>query len=291
MSTYVVAGATGRVGSVVASELLAQGQRVRVIVRDAERGEAWAKRGAEPVVGSLGDRAFLASSLRGADGFFTILPEDATVDDFHGTRRRVADAIAAAVSESGIPHVVMLSAVAACLAEGNGPASDLHYLETLLRATAPTLTTIRSAWFQENVAMVIAPATTAGIYPNFAASSDNPFPTVATRDVGRLAASLLVAPPGRSEIVDLAGPAYSVRQLANALGTSLGRQLQVVDIPAAGRLPALLQAGLSPSFAEAVVELYACLKSGRIRPMGDRSVMGTTTIDQVIPGLLSVPAG
>src|ERR1051325_5750281 len=38
-SMYVVAGVTGHTGGAVAEALLAQGEKVRVIVRDADRGE------------------------------------------------------------------------------------------------------------------------------------------------------------------------------------------------------------------------------------------------------------
>jgi uncharacterized protein YbjT (DUF2867 family) len=46
MAEYVVAGATGHVGSVVAQSLLDSGRKVRVIVRDTHKAERWKKRGA-----------------------------------------------------------------------------------------------------------------------------------------------------------------------------------------------------------------------------------------------------
>jgi hypothetical protein len=93
-------------------------------------------------------------------------------------------------------------------------------------------------------------------------------------------------PPQSSEVVDLFGPSYSVRQMADALGAALGRTLQIVNIPAAGHVAALTQAGLSRSFAESVAELYACFAAGRISPQGDRSIAGTTRLEEVLPGLL-----
>lgn len=286
MATYVVAGVTGHVGSVVAAELLARHHQVRGIVRDTARGAAWSAHGGEAAVGSLDDREFLTRTLRGAAGFFAILPENPFAADFHGDRRAMADAMAAAVKASNIPHVVLMSAVAASLAEGNGPANDLHYFERLLRATGVKLTIMRGCWFQENVGAVLGPATQAGIYPNLMASADAAFPTIATRDVGRIAASLLLSPPPGSEVIDLVGPAYSARDLASALGTALGKQLQVVDVPSAARADALVQAGLPRSFAEDVAELYACFESGRVRPEGDRMLSGTTTIQEVLPSLV-----
>lgn len=287
MSTYVVAGVTGRVGAVVASDLLAQDQRVRGIIRNAARAAEWSASGGEAAVGSLDDSQFLAHTLEGAAGFFVLLPEDPFAPDFHGGRRAMADAIASAVRASRVPHVVVLSAVAASLADGNGPAKDLHYLERVVRKTGARVSVIRACWFQENVGAVVPAASQAAIYPNLMASADAPFPTVATRDVGRLAASLLLSPPPTSEVIDLVGPAYSVRDLAAALGSALGKPLQVVDVPPPARVGALVQAGLPPLFAEVVAELYGCFDAGRVRLEGDRMLTGSTTITEVLPRLLA----
>ena len=284
---YVVAGATGRVGSVVASELLGKKDQVRVIVRDGGRRAAWAGRGADVAVGSLTDAEFLARTLEGAAGLFALLPEDPAEQDFHGHRRRIADAQASAVARSGVAHVVMQSAIAACLADKNGPGKDLHYLEGALGATGARITAHRACYFQENIASALGPARQAGVFPNLMASADRAFPTIATLDVGRFAAHALAAPPGRSEVVDLIGPMYSVRQMAEKLGAGLGKSLQVVDVPPAGQVAALMQAGLPRTFAEAVAELHAAFAAGIIAPKGDRTLVGQTPIDEVIPRLLS----
>ena len=97
MSVYIIAGVTGRVGSVVASELLAKGAKIRAITRDGRRAHAWSGRGADVAAGSLDDSAFLSRTLDGVSGFFTLLPEDLSASDFHGHRRRMAEVIAAAV--------------------------------------------------------------------------------------------------------------------------------------------------------------------------------------------------
>jgi len=286
MSTFAVAGVTGRVGSIVATELLERDHHVIGIVRTPARAAAWTTRGGTPALGSLDDRDFLTHTLRRVDGFFTLLPENPFDTDFHGTRRRMADAVAGAVRDANVPHVVALSATGAILPDGNGPCRDLHYLESALRATGANVTILRPAWFQENVGAVVEAARTAGIYPNLMLTADAAIPTIATRDVGRIAASLLLSPPGTSETIDLVGPMYSPRDLAAALGTSLGRDVQVVDVPPTARVGALVQAGLPPSFAEEVAELYACFDEGRIRPQGDRALTATTTIQQTLPSLV-----
>lgn len=286
MAGYVAAGATGRVGSVVAEELLAHGATVTVILRRTADAARWERRGAGAAVGSLDDEAFLTRTLRGASGFFVLLPENVAADDFHGARRRMADAIAAAVEASGVPHVVMLSAIAAVLPDGNGPASDLHYLENRLRATRATVSVLRACYFQDNVGGAVLPVKQAGIYPNLIASADAAFPMIATKDAGRFAARALLTPPPASETVDLLGPAYSVRQVAERLGAAMGTTLRVVDIPPERHVSTLTGAGVPRTLAEAIAEMLAAFAAGRIVPRGDRHLAGTTTIDEVIADCL-----
>lgn len=98
-----------------------------------------------------------------------------------------------------------------------------------------------------------------------------------------VAAFQLMFPPGKSEAIDLHGPAYSIRQVAEQLGTHIGKKLNVIDIPpAGGQVAALVQAGLSQEWAEAMAEMNAGFGEGKIRPVGDRLVHGRTTLDTVI---------
>jgi uncharacterized protein YbjT (DUF2867 family) len=283
MEQFVVTGATGRVGSTVADELLARGKRVTVIVRDHHSAGQWSDKGAVVAQGSLDDASFVAGALQGADGFFALLPENVAPDDFHGARRRMADTIAASVRDSRVPHVVLLSGIAAVLPDGNGPARELHYLERQLISAAAKATVLRACYFQDNVARAVPAAMHAGIYPNLFASADLAIPMIATRDVGRFAAEALLNPPNQTETVDLFGPSYSIRQVATILGRALGREVTVVDIPAERQSDTMVEAGVPRVLADAIAEMFAAFNSGAIVPQGDRRLVGTTTIDEVVP--------
>ena len=100
-----------------------------------------------------------------------------------------------------------------------------------MRATDSIVTVIRASYFQENVLAALPAAERDGIYPSFFPSAEVAFPTVATQDVGRLAARCFFEPPLRSEVIDLVGPMYTVRQLAEKLGAALKRELRVVESP------------------------------------------------------------
>lgn len=287
---FVIAGASGRVGRVVAETLLSRLEKVRVIVHRAEQRAEWLDRGAEVTVGSLDDAKMLEAALGGAKAFFGLLPDDPFADDFHGVRRRIADAMAKAIESSAVRNTVFLSALPASLSEGNGPAKDLHYAEQALARSGTTLTIVRATYFQDNAAAVIPAVQHEGVFPVFMRSADDAFPMIAARDVGRFVARCLVEPSSKNEIVDLIGPPASMRDVATKLGALLGREdVNVVLVPAPARADALTKAGLPRAFAEVLAEMYACFDSGAVKPCGDRLVSMTTTIDETLATLVRQP--
>jgi hypothetical protein len=80
---------------------------------------------------------------------------------------------------------------------------------------------------------------------------------------------------------------YSARQVAVKLGMAFGKPLQVVDIPAAGHVEAMRQAGLPRPVAEVYAEMHTAIGSGLITTKRERTVTGTTTIDDVLSVLLA----
>jgi uncharacterized protein YbjT (DUF2867 family) len=67
---YVIAGATGRVGSTAARQLLSAGAEVRVLVRRRADADDWEAQGAGARLVSLNDRSTLTEALTGCTGFF-----------------------------------------------------------------------------------------------------------------------------------------------------------------------------------------------------------------------------
>ncbi|TDB97933.1 NAD(P)H-binding protein [Actinomadura sp. 7K534] len=285
---YTVTGVTGHVGSVTAQELLDQGAPVRAVVRDAAKASAWERRGAQVVVADFGDRAALAEALRGSAGAFVMLPTIPAAGD--AEHRGLADSIAGAVGDGGVGHAVMLSSIGADLAEGTGPVRWLHHLEDRLRRTGVRLTALRPPHFQEKVETVL-PAALAGIYPVFGEDADVRTPMIATRDIGKAAAAALLAPPPAGETVDLLPPEYTEREVAERLAAVLGKPLQVVTIPQAGWIDAMLQAGVPAQFAHELAALYAAEQQGLFHPRGDRRLAASTEIDETLRHVVGAVTG
>jgi uncharacterized protein YbjT (DUF2867 family) len=277
---YAITGVTGHVGAATARALLATGTPVRAVARDAEKARASIGHDVDVAVADFSDRTALAAALAGCRGAFVMLP---TIPAFTDTdHRRMADAIASAVAVSGVEHVVMLSSIGADLAAGNGPIRWLHHLENRLRETGAVLTAIRAPHFQEKVEDVLGAAAGAGVYPVFGDSADVPVPMAATRDIGAAAALALASPPSASEVVDLEAPSYTERQVAEKLGELLGTALDIVTIPRAGWLDAMVGAGVPPLLAAELAALYDADNSGLLQPRGDRRHRCTTELDETL---------
>jgi len=277
---FVIAGVTGHVGSVAADRLLRENQKVRVIVRSAEKGAEWAKMGAEVAVGSLEDATFLTNTLKGASGFFALIPPNFQASDVFAWQCKAADTMAAAVKTSGVPHVVILSSIGGELSEGTGPIKGLHYLEEAMKKTGTKLTTLRPGFFQENIEGAVGAAKAAGIYPNFFATDDFVVNMIATKDIGVAVANALKEPGQASQTIDLQGPAYSAKQIAEKVGAAMGKQLPVVTIAPKDHLNTFLSAGLPPAWAEVFTEMYAGYD--KLKPTADKLISCSTPIDEVV---------
>ena len=110
---YVITGATGNTGSVVAKRLLAAGKQVRVIGRSADRLQGLAAEGAEAFVADLGDAAALARAFQGAQAVYLVVPPDLRNADVRSYRNRINIAFAAALEQSGVKYAVVLSSIGA----------------------------------------------------------------------------------------------------------------------------------------------------------------------------------
>ena len=283
-----IAGVTGNTGSVVADTLLAQGHPIRVIVRDAARGEPWRARGAEVAIADLGDAAAMTRALAGASGAYLLIPPRPASTDPAGENRAVVAALARAVREAKVPHVVLLSSIGAQHPDGTGPIASLHVAEEALAATGAALTAVRAGYFLENWAGALG-AVAEGTLPTFLAAQA-PVPMVATADIGRVAAGALVEGGHGRQVIELAGPRdYSPADVAAAAAAIAGRRVEAREAPLDAVIPTFTSFGMTPAVAALYRELYAGIASGRIAWEGGaaRAVRGTVTVDDILRPLLA----
>jgi uncharacterized protein YbjT (DUF2867 family) len=283
MSIFVVAGATGHVGSVVARELLAAGHMVRAIVRSVEKGKALAGKGAELLIGELSDVAFLTRALRGADGAFLLLPPTINAPDVRAIQDRIAQVEADAVAESGVRHVVLLSSWGAESPSGTGPIVGLHVLEEALKRTGAISTLLRAGSFTENLLNVLPVAQHQGIMPNFF-PPDYKLATIAASDIAAAAVRALLSPPAATQVVYALGTnEYSAVDQAAYLSKKLGKEIKLLNLPVSAASSAIQQGGVGASMANLLQEMYEGAMKGLIGvEPGHRVEKGSTTLEQAL---------
>ncbi|MEU5279756.1 NAD-dependent epimerase/dehydratase family protein [Streptomyces asoensis] len=110
----LVTGTTGQVGRRFVPRLLAQarpGEKVRVLVRDAARGERFAELGAEVAVGDLRDAEALGKAVAGADAVVNVAASFRGVPDEEAwaVNRDAAVELGRAALASGVRRFVQVS--------------------------------------------------------------------------------------------------------------------------------------------------------------------------------------
>jgi len=192
VNMYVVLGASGNTGQVVARSLLARQQKVRVVGRSAARLQPFAEQGAEVFIGDAADASSLTKAFHQSDSAYVMIPPDPTSSDFRAFQDRASDAIATAIQQAGVKNVVSLSSIGADKASGTGPVAGLYNLEQKLnQINGVNALHLRAGYFMENTlpqagAIRMLGSAVGPLRP------DLKLPIIATRDIGAAAAAALL---------------------------------------------------------------------------------------------------
>ena len=228
---YAITGITGKVGGAVARNLLAAGQPVRAVVRDAAKGRVWADQGCEVAIAEMEDAQALTHAFTGATGVFVLPPSEFDPQPGFPEARAVIGAVRQALDAARPARAVCLSTVGAQAAQPN-LLSQRTLMEEALATLPLPVTFLRPAWFLENLAWDIAQAREQGVLSSYLQPLERAVPMVATADVGRVAAELLMQPGEPPRIVELEGPQrLSQHDIAAALSAVLGRAVQAQAVP------------------------------------------------------------
>jgi NAD(P)H dehydrogenase (quinone) len=228
---YAITAITGRVGGALADTLLSSGQSVRAIVRDETKGASWAARGCEVAVADLSHSERLADALTGVEGAFILLPPlfDPT-PGFPEARAMIA-VIREALERAAPPKVVVLSTIGADATQTN-LLTALRLLEQALGDLTIPITFLRAAWFMENAEWDIASARDEGVIHSYLQPLDRPVAMVATDDVGRVAAELLLEQWNGHRVIELSAAArVTPNDIAESLAKAIGQDVKADIVP------------------------------------------------------------
>lgn len=283
---YVVFGVTGRTGAAAANALLEAGLPVRVVVRKPAAGRAWAERGAQVAVAEMTDLAAMTAAMQHVQGAYLLNPQHYGRDDLFALADTIAATAARAAVAANVPKLVALSSIGADRDGGTGWIATNRVFEQRLGATGMPTAFLRAAYFMENWMALVDVALKTGTLPTFLAPPQRALPMVATVDVGRAAAALLLETWTGQRVVTLAGPEdYAPNDVASALAATRGAPVDVAVVPEVAWPAALADAGFSPAALAGFIELTRGLNSGHIAIDSDADVVawrGATPLAQAI---------
>ncbi len=231
---FVVIGATGNTGRAAIDALLRAGKPVRGVVRRLDQAEALRARGAEGAVAAIDDVEALAVAFDGAEAIYLMNPPAYSENDLFARAAQVHTSLIAAAERAEVGRIVALSSVGGQHAAGTGNILTTNDLETRLASSSRPTTILRAANFMDNWAWGLKPAMEKGVLPSMFLPLDRKLPMQAARDVGAVAAALMIEGGPDRRLVELHGPDdVSPDDAAAALTRILGRPVTAVAVPEA----------------------------------------------------------
>src|ERR1039458_2148161 len=259
---YAIIGATGNTGKVVAGKLLARGEKVRVVGRDAKRLEGLVQQGGEACVANAADAAALTTAFNGAKAVYLMIPPNPGHPNVRQEQEQVSDALAAAVQNAGVEYAVVLSSIGADKPEKTGPVLGLHSLEEKLNQISSLKAVyLRAGYFMENLLPQV------GIIQDFGVAGgplrgDLKLSMIATEDIGAVAAETLLKLGfnGKQPRELLGQRDVTYQEVAAVIGKGIGKpDLAYMQLPAAQLRPALMKMGMSANMADLLLEMCDAL--------------------------------
>jgi uncharacterized protein YbjT (DUF2867 family) len=274
-TTYVILGATGNTGSIIADFLLSKGKKVCVVGRDAARLQRFVRNGAEAFTVDLSDAAALTKAFSGAGAAYLMLPPITSRED----QERESDAIAKAAKDSGLRNAVHLSSFGAHVPQGTGPVTGLHTSEQKLNAVGGlNVLHLRAGYFMENNLAAIDMIRGMGIFGHVLLP-DLKLPMIATRDIGNYAGPrLLNLDFSGKQTRELLGERdLSMAEATAVIARGIGKpELRYEQLTYDQLRQALTQMGFSPKKAAVYIEMFTSVNTGVLGAQEPRSRENST---------------
>ena len=224
-----VVGATGQQGGAVIDALLKQRVPIRAVTRNlnGDKARALAARGVEVVLADLDDVDSVRAAFDCAAAAFAMTTHDGP----DGPRREVAHGrvIAAAAADAALPFLVYSSVGGVDRDTGVPHFESKHLIEEVLRRAVP-VTFVRPTFFMETLRLMIR-RDGARVTIAMPLAGDVAVQMISVRDIGRVAAALLLTADPEVAPVEIAGDELTGEQIAARIADRLGSPTSYVHLP------------------------------------------------------------
>ncbi len=190
-----------------------------------------------------------------------------------------------ALQAAHVPKVVLLSSIGAQHAEGTGLILKAYDGEQAIFGLGIAAASIRAAYFMENLKPVLGVARESGKLPSVVEPLDLQLAMIATKDIGELAARLLMEDWSGQRTIELEGPRrYSMNDTAASFSGLLGHPVEAVLVPEGERLGMFEHFGCTPVAAQEMAEMNTGYANGLVAFAGGDGVepmRGASTLEDV----------
>ncbi|WP_159808453.1 SDR family oxidoreductase [Cellulomonas citrea] len=252
--SIVVTGASGHLGRLIVTELLAAGADPATVVAGARRPEAVADLGVQTAVVDYAKPETLAAAFAGADTVMLVSSSEV------GQRVPQHQAVIDAAVAAGVARIVYTSAPHADTSE-LVVAPEHRATEELLRASGLAWTILRNNWYTENYVGSVQAASATGEV--IGAAGDGRVASATRADYAAAAAAVLLGEGHEGKVYELTGDtAWSFPELAAVIGELIGREVVYRDLPGEEYVAALVAAGVPEGGAQFLAASDAGIKAG-----------------------------
>lgn len=255
---YLITGATGNIGSLVAARLVDRGEKPCVLVRDRRKARQRLGDRVEIRVGDLaGTTDELAKAFEGCDALFLINagPDLAERDE----------TCALAARQAGIRHLVKLSTLDVKTGIGTGPWHARG--EAAIRKSGVPHTFIQTAAFMSNALSWAHAIRSDGVL--FSSTGEGKIAFIHPEDIADVAVSVLLGGEPRNAGLVITGPeALSYRKMVTAIGEAVGKSIGYESLTDNEALAGALH-WADRAYAEALVDIWRAVRNGRLDRVTD----------------------
>jgi uncharacterized protein YbjT (DUF2867 family) len=251
--TFLLAGATGQVGSIVARNLQGSGRRVRALVRDPDAAAAKLGTGIEYVRADLDDPRTLPAAFADVDAaYLATAPAEAMV----GQEGNFIDAAVAA----GLPRLVELSVLGT---DVSVPIFKFHQeIEAKIASAGIPATVLRPGGFYSSL-LFSAEAVRAGVLPS--AAGDGRLAWIDHADVADVASAILLDAGYGGQVLEMTGPqALTYDDIAAVLARALGKPVAHLRMDEEALGEQMSSAGLPGWLADSFLGQHRLMREDRL---------------------------
>ncbi len=280
----VITGATGQLGRLVISSLLARtaAANIAVAVRSVDKAADLAALGVQVRQADYDDAASLDTAFRGASKILLISSNDI------GRRAQQHQNVIDAAKRAGVALLAYTSVLRADTSV-LGLAGEHRATEAAIRASGLPFTLLRNGWYLENYSEHLQAVLAHGVVMGCA--GDGRVAAAARADYAAAAAAVLLSAEAPAQVYELAGEqAFTMTELAAEVARQSGQAVVYQDMAQRDYKAALIGVGVPEGFAELLADSDAGLAQGALEGSGAelRALIGrpTTTLAQAVRAAL-----